>query len=68
MSHVKVLLMKTNEMIRLLEKDGWKLVRQTGSHRVYRHPIKHGTVILPVHGAKELKKGTEMSIRKQAGI
>jgi len=55
-------------MKRLLEKDGWTLVRQTGSHRVYRHPIKKGTVILPAHGSKELKKGTEMSIRKQASI
>lgn len=60
--------MKTTEMIRLIEKDGWVLIRQTGSHRVYRHPQKPGTVIVPAHGAKELKKGTEMSIRKQAGI
>ncbi|MEL7586937.1 MAG: type II toxin-antitoxin system HicA family toxin [Prolixibacteraceae bacterium] len=60
--------MKTSEMIRLIEKDGWILIRQTGSHRVYRHSLKTGTVILPAHGSKELKKGTEMSIRKQAGI
>lgn len=60
--------MKASEMMRLIEKDGWFLIRQTGSHRVYRHPLKVGTVILPAHGAKELKKGTEMSIRKQAGI
>jgi len=60
--------MKTSEMIRLIEDDGWKLVRQAGSHRIYRHPIKPGTVIVPSHGSKELQKGTEMSIRKQAGI
>jgi predicted RNA binding protein YcfA (HicA-like mRNA interferase family) len=60
--------MKTSEMIRLIEKDGWQLIRQTGSHRIYRHPLKPGTVIVPAHGSKELQKGTEMSIRKQAGI
>jgi predicted RNA binding protein YcfA (HicA-like mRNA interferase family) len=54
--------MKTNEMIRLIEKDGWQLIRQTGSHRVYRHPIKPGTVIVPAHGSKELQKGTETSM------
>ena len=60
--------MKVNEMIRLIEKYGWQCIRQAGSHRIYRHPIKPGTVIIPDHGLKELKKGTEMSIRKHAGI
>lgn len=60
--------MKTSEMIRLIEKDGWQLIRQTGSHRIYRHPTKEGSVVVPAHGAKELHKGTELSIRKQAGI
>lgn len=60
--------MKVSEMIRLIEKDGWQCIRQSGSHCIYRHPVKPGTVIIPNHGSKELKKGTEMSIRKQAGI
>jgi predicted RNA binding protein YcfA (HicA-like mRNA interferase family) len=60
--------MKASEMIRLIESDGWFLIRQTGSHRIYRHAVKPGTVIIPAHGSKELQKGTEMSIRKQAGI
>jgi predicted RNA binding protein YcfA (HicA-like mRNA interferase family) len=60
--------MKVNEMIRLIEKDGWQFVRQRGSHRIYRHFKKQGTLIIPDHGSKELKKGTEMSIRRMAGI
>jgi mRNA interferase HicA len=60
--------MKTSEMIRLIERDGWQIIRQTGSHRVYRHHVKAGTVIIPAHGSKELHRGTEISIRKQAGI
>ncbi|MGH4001630.1 MAG: type II toxin-antitoxin system HicA family toxin [Pseudonocardiaceae bacterium] len=30
-------------MIKLLEADGWYLVRVRGSHRHYRHPTKPGT-------------------------
>jgi len=60
--------MKVSEMIRLIEKNGWQCIRQAGSHRIYRHSVKSGTVIIPDHGLKELKKGTQMSIRKQAGI
>jgi predicted RNA binding protein YcfA (HicA-like mRNA interferase family) len=31
---------KVSEVIKLLEDDGWRLDRQTGSHRQYRHPTK----------------------------
>ncbi|MGH3800819.1 MAG: type II toxin-antitoxin system HicA family toxin [Pseudonocardiaceae bacterium] len=30
-------------MIKLLESDGWYLVRVRGSHRHFRHPGKPGT-------------------------
>jgi mRNA interferase HicA len=60
--------MKVSQLIKMIEQDGWQLIRQSGSHRIYRHSSKKGTIIIPAHGAKELKKGTEMSIRKQAGI
>ena len=36
-------LLKVGEMIKLLESDGWYLVRVRGSHRHYRHPGKPGT-------------------------
>jgi len=54
--------MKVSEMIRVIEKDGWQCIRQAGSHRIYRHSVKSGTVIIPDYGLKELKKGTQMSI------
>jgi predicted RNA binding protein YcfA (HicA-like mRNA interferase family) len=41
---------KVRAMIRLLERDGWRQVRQTGSHRHFRHPTKRGTVTV---GASE---------------
>ena len=29
---------KVREAIQLIERDGWQLVRTSGSHRQYRHP------------------------------
>jgi predicted RNA binding protein YcfA (HicA-like mRNA interferase family) len=55
-------------MCRVLEKHGWVLVRKKSSHRAYRkagHPI---TVIVPVHGNKDLKPGTQHGIMKDAGL
>lgn len=60
--------MKVSEMLRVLKKDGWYLYREGRNHSMYRHNTKEGTVILPRHPSAELKKGTEQSILKQAGL
>lgn len=61
--------MKVKEVIKLLEKDGWYLVAQKGSHKQYKHNLKSGRVTVPDHGQnKDLAKGTENSILKQAGL
>ena len=61
--------MKVREIIILVKKDGWYQVAQKGSHRQFKHPIKSGRVTIPDHGQnKDLAKGTENSILKQAGL
>ncbi len=61
--------MKVREIIKLIENDGWKLYRQKGSHRIYKHTYKKGIVVVPNHGMNsDIKKGTENSILKQAGL
>jgi predicted RNA binding protein YcfA (HicA-like mRNA interferase family) len=60
--------MKVRAIIKLIEWDGWRQVRQTGSHRHYRHPIKPGTVTVPGHPREELHPKTKASIIKQAGL
>ena len=61
--------MKVREIIKLIEKDGWSFKRQKGSHMVYTHSTKNGIVVVPNHGMNEdVKKGTENSILKQAGL
>jgi predicted RNA binding protein YcfA (HicA-like mRNA interferase family) len=60
--------MKVREVIRLIETDGWRQVRQTGSHKHYRHPSKPGLVTIPDHRNKDLGEKTYRSILKQAGL
>ena len=56
------------EAIRLIEDDGWRLVRIRGSHRQYRHPTKRGRVTIPGRLGDDLAPGTWNSILKQAGL
>lgn len=59
--------MTAKEMIKLLEKNGFKYVSANGSHKKYRNPTSGKTVIIPYHGG-DLKAGTEKNILKQAGL
>ena len=56
------------EAIRIVERDGWHLVRTKGGHRHYRHAAKPGTVTIPGNLGKALKKGTWERILRQAGL
>jgi len=60
--------MKSSELYRLLTKDGWYVVSQSGSHKKMRHPVKSGIIIFPDHGSAEVGKGLENRILKDAGI
>ncbi|MBK9215513.1 MAG: type II toxin-antitoxin system HicA family toxin [Chloracidobacterium sp.] len=60
--------MKVKEMIRILERDGWRLERIRGSHRQFKHPDKPGTVTLAGKESIEIPPGTLNSILKQAGL
>ena len=59
--------MTSKELVKLIRNDGWYKVGQKGSHAQFKHPLKKGRVTIPMHSG-DLAKGTEMSIRKQAGI
>lgn len=61
--------MKTREVLRLLEKDGWYKDSQKGSHAKYKHPVKKGIVMVPIHRMnREIPKGTLNNILKQADL
>ncbi len=51
--------MKIRDIIKLIESDGWYLVRTKGSHRQYKHSKKSGRVTLAVHSQNaEIAPGT----------
>jgi len=60
--------MKSSELVRLLKKDGWVIVRQAGSHLILEHPVKSGQIVCPFHGSHEVGKGLEKKIKRDAGI
>ena len=60
--------MKVKEIIELLERDGWYLVRTRGSHRQYKHPAKKGKVTVAGKLSDDLGPGTLNSILKQGGL
>lgn len=60
--------MKSSELVRLLKKDGWYVVRQTGSHLIMQHPVKNGQIVCPFHASNEVGKGLERKIKKDAGL
>ncbi len=61
--------MKARDVIKLIEEDGWFLVRQRGSHKQYKHKIKKGLVTIAAHKmSDEIAPGTLNSILKQAQI
>jgi predicted RNA binding protein YcfA (HicA-like mRNA interferase family) len=55
-------------LIKLLEAKGFILKRITGSHHIFFHADLRKTVVVPVHGKKDIPNGTFLSIIKQAGI
>ena len=60
--------MKIRDVLKLIGKDGWFLLRTRGSHRQYKHPIKKGLVTIPGKPNDELAPGTLNSIFRQAGL
>ena len=60
--------MTGKEMIKLLEKNGWQVVRIRGSHHMLRKVGEQEKITVPVHGNATLKPGTEHSILKAAKL
>ena len=60
--------MKVRDVIKLLQNDGWVLVRTRGSHRQYKHPKKPARVTVAGNPSHDLAPGTLNSILKQADL
>jgi len=60
--------MKFSELVRVLENDGFKVIREKGSIRYYGKPGWNKLIRVDYHGSKEVPKGTCHAILKAAGI
>ena len=60
-------IMNSKEIIRQLEKAGWKLRDVNGSHHIYTHPERGGHISVP-HPKKDLGVGLVKKLLKQAGL
>ncbi|MFC0708141.1 type II toxin-antitoxin system HicA family toxin [Azorhizophilus paspali] len=59
--------MRSREVIKRIEADGWYWVATKGDHHQFKHPTKPGRVTVP-HPNSDIPKGTLNNIWKQAGL
>jgi len=52
--------MNVVDLEKLIGTKGWYFVRQTDSHKIYKHGTISGIIVIPFHGSKDLPKGTEL--------
>ncbi|WP_432707756.1 type II toxin-antitoxin system HicA family toxin [Leuconostoc citreum] len=61
--------LSVRKMIKLLENNGFVEVSQSGSHKKFVNKKTGKTTTVPYHtGGREIPKGTERNILKQAGL
>ena len=60
--------MKFGELVRLLERNGFELIREKGSIRYYGKPGIDKLIRIDYHGSREVPTGTCEAILKAAGL
>ena len=56
------------QLVRALERLGWRVDRIRGSHHIMRHDQSRTTLAVPVHANTTLPIGTQLSILKDAEV
>jgi len=60
-------ILKSQKIIRVLKKVGFEEIRQTGSHLILANKTMKKIIPIPIHN-KDIKRGLLISIVKQAGL
>jgi predicted RNA binding protein YcfA (HicA-like mRNA interferase family) len=60
--------MTGKELAKILEKNGWILIRVQGSHHIYGKAGVNVKISVPIHGSKDLKIGLLRYLLKQANL
>lgn len=61
----KIPALKPKEVMKILERAGFRFIRQKGSHRLY---LKNNRAVTVPYHNKDLRKGTVRAIIKQSGL
>ncbi|HEV2522156.1 MAG TPA: type II toxin-antitoxin system HicA family toxin [Candidatus Acidoferrales bacterium] len=56
----------SKELLRFLTRQGYKRMRQTGSHLILSHPVR-ALLVIPMH-SRDLPTGLFLKILKDAGF
>uniref|UniRef100_UPI004029F016 type II toxin-antitoxin system HicA family toxin n=1 Tax=Prevotella sp. TaxID=59823 RepID=UPI004029F016 len=59
---------KLSKILKDLQADGWYEVRQRGSHRQFKHPVKKGTVTVDGKESKTICGFLLKSLERQSGL
>ncbi len=60
--------MKFSELVRLLERNGFELIKEKGSVRYYSKEGLNKLIRVDYHGSREIPTGTCDAILKAAGL
>jgi mRNA interferase HicA len=60
-------IVSAKDAIRALERAGFVVQRQRGSHATWRHPVSRRTIVVPMHGG-DLERPLLKVILQQAGL
>lgn len=55
-------------LAKVLEQNGWLLLRIQGSHHIYGKTGNEARISIPIHGSRPLKMGLLRHIMKVAGL
>jgi predicted RNA binding protein YcfA (HicA-like mRNA interferase family) len=58
---------EANKLIKILEKEGFKVIRQKGSHVIMINE-KKTRIVVPVHPGKDIKPGLLRAILREAEV
>ena len=56
------------DLLKLAEKNGWRVIRVNGSHHRLEHIETKMEKTIAIHANKDLKKGIEQKLLKQLGL
>ena len=59
---------KLSKILKDLQADGWYEVRQRGSHRQFKNPVKKGTVTVDGKESKTICGFLLKSLERQSGL